>query len=202
MTGPQQNQEPAPQRAPAPTTSTSTIGVPAAASRRPDIQTQRQRATVYLNRSEEFSTIHGEIPVGDPLTGIMGFQNGLPFNHQDELMHDHPLVDEDPKLRARADKLLARAAKYAAAAATRAPASEVDPVDEEDEDEGEGLGPVNLAAWARGQGDWPWVEITQYIARKYSKRVMDKRGALELCIAENVVTRAQLSRPHQRLLDS
>lgn len=164
-----------------------------------------RRAKVYLDRSQDFSTVHGEIPQGERHFGVMGFQNGLPFNHQDELMYDHLDVQENPKLLARADRLIARAEKYLATAKSKKVVTEDD--DEEGEEidgeEGEeGVGPVNLNAWARGIADWPWQEVSNYIARKYSKRVVDKRAAAELCLAEHVVTRAQLSKSLLRLVDS
>ncbi len=188
-------------------TETSNEGAPTRVAPPPRAEAKAPAAKVYLDRSRDFSTIHGEITKGDPHFGVASYQNGLPFNHQDELIIDSPEIAADPKLQARADKLMARAQKAAEQAKLRKPVRDQD-LDEDDEDadgeeDGEaGPGPVNLGAWARGQGDWPWQEISNFIARKYSKRVADKRAAIELCLEQHVVTQNQLSRSFRRLIES
>ena len=172
----------------------------------PRAEAKAPAVKVYLDRSRDFSTIHGEITKSDPHFGVAAYQNGLPFNHQDELIVDSPEIVSDPKLQARADKLLARAQKAAEYSRQRKASKDEDldedEVDDEDEDGEAGPGPVNLGAWARGQGEWPWQEISNFIARKYSKRVADKRAAIELCLEQHVVTQNQLSRSHRKLIES
>jgi len=158
---------------------------------------EKPRAEVYLDRSRDFSTIHGDITNGDPHHGIAAYQDGLPFNHSDELLYDHPEVQTDPNKLKKADRLINRAQKLLDRARSAEPAEEI----EDDDDPDQAEGPVNINAWARGIADWPWQEITNFIARKYSKRVKDKHDALELLLNEKAVTLAQLSPKHRAIID-
>ncbi len=165
------------------------------------VEAPSQRAKVYLDRSRDFSTVHGDRTKDDPHHRVNAFQNGLPFNASDELIYDHPDVQDNEANRAKADRLIARAQKLL----DRARSSGVS--DEDDDDEGseevndEIGGAVDLGAWARGVADWPWQEITNAIARRFSKRIKDKHDALELLLTEKVVQPGQLSKQHRAIVD-
>jgi len=160
------------------------------------VEADKPRAKVYLDRSRDFSTIHGDIAPGDPHHGIASYQDGLPFNHEDELLFEHPEVQSNPDKLKKAERLVTRAAKLLERARSAEPSD-----DEDDDDTQMTEGPVNINAWARVIADYPWQEITNFIARKYSKRVKDKHDALELLLNEKAVSLAQLSAKHRAIID-
>ncbi len=52
-------------------------------------------------------------------------------------------------------------------------------------------GEVDLAAWARGQNEYIFGEIRKSIRSKYSTSVTERRDAIDLLIAEKVITAAE-----------
>ena len=151
--------------------------------------------SVRMDRSRDYSTVHGERLPGDRHAMVHFYQDGLPFDSRGYLLPEHPDVTENDGLKKKAEKLLKNAAKVKAKA----------PGDDSADDNGAGDGepiPVNLETWARGEGEWPWLEITQAIARRFSRRVSNKRDALELLIAEHVIAPADLSPGLKKLLDA
>ena len=153
---------------------------------------------VRMDRSREYSTVHGERPTGDRHANVHYYQDKLPFDSRGVLLPDHPDVQEDEALKKRADKLVKAAAK----AKSKAPGDSADADEQKVDGEVEEGSPVNLEVWARGEGDWPWLEVTQAIARRYSRRVSNKRDALELLVSENVIAPPDLSAAHKKLLDA
>lgn len=156
-----------------------------------------------MDRSRDYATVHGERLAGDRHAKVFFYQDGLPFDSQGELLADHPDITEDPKKAAKVERLQARAAKLLEKA--RGDRDEDDDEDDEDkekssEDDGVEDDPINLADWARGTQKLQWQLVTNAIAQRFAVRVSDKRGALELLVAERVVSKGELSREHQRLL--
>jgi len=147
-----------------------------------------QQPVVRLDRSMEFSTIHGDRLVGDPHHNVFFYQRGLPYGPDEVLLHDHPEVEGDPKKKALAERLLKQAAKRGPSTMANSPAEK-------------GKSEVNLTAWAMGEQDVVWQEVTNAIARRFSVRVNNKTDALELLMAERIVTRDQLSEEHLKLFE-
>ena len=150
---------------------------------------------VRMDRSRDYSTVHGERLAGDRHADVHFFQEGLPFDSRGHLIADHPDVLGDETLKKKAEKLLKNAAK----AKSKAP-GDAD-ADDNGGDRDEAV-PVNLETWARGEVEWPWLEISQAIAKRFSKRISNKRDALELLIAEHVVSPSDLSAQNKKLLDA
>lgn len=158
------------------------------------------RVQVYLNRSATFSTIHGDTIAGDPHHGVAAYQDGLPFNHEDKLIWDHPEVLADENKQKKAERLIARAEKLLQRARSTGAADEEEE-DDLDGDDGESGTDVDLGAWARGIADWPWQEISNALARRFSRRVGNKFEAIELLVNEKVVAPGQLSRSYRAMLE-
>ena len=167
---------------------------------------------VRMDKSRDFATVHGERLAGDPHVGVHFYQDGLPFDSSGILVADHIDLTAQTPL---AEKLRKRVARKLEKAAQVRPARESDPSasaddDEDDEtrvekdeedDEDDRPQPANLEAWARGEVDVPWQEVTQAIAKRFSKRVSNKRDALELLIEERVVAVGALSVKNRRALE-
>jgi len=130
------------------------------------------------------------------------------------LLSEHPILTaetpEAAKLRRKVERRLEKLAKakpIARASDTDAPADDDededrDEVERDDEDEDDdGPQPVNLEAWAKGEEEVQWNEITQAIAARYHKRVSNKKDALELLIEERVVSAGALSSKHRKTLE-
>lgn len=160
-----------------------------------------KRPSVYLDRSRDYSTAHGDRDKDDPHYGIATMQNGLPFNHQDELMFDHPMVQSNPKLMQSADRLATKAARLLARARSAEPDDDDDIEEGTDTLDDEPAEPVNLNAWARGIAEYQWQEVSNQVARKYGKRISNKFGAIELLLKEGAVMPGQLSKAHRAILD-
>jgi hypothetical protein len=152
------------------------------------------QVVVRMDRSRDYSTIHGERPAGDRYANVHFFQDKMPFDSRGVLLPDHPDVLENEELKKKVERLLKNAAKAKIAAPGDADA-------DSNGEEGEKI-PVNLEAWARGESDWPWLEVTQAIARRYSRRVMNRRDALELLVSEKAVAAADLSPANKKLLEA
>jgi hypothetical protein len=157
---------------------------------------------VRMDRGKVFATVHGERAPGDRHAAVHYFQDGLPFDVGGYLIPDHPdLMGDDPKAK-KLRELAERKIKRAEKAAKEKPAAKSD--DDADGEDAEAESDdrdeeVNLEAWARGEKDYQWLDITQTIARRYNKRVKDKEAALDLLIEEKVVTVDDLP-PHFRKL--
>lgn len=169
---------------------------------------------VRMDKSRDFATTHGERLPGDRDVDVHFTQDGLPFNSRGILLSEHPILTaetpEAAKLRRKVERRLEKLAKakpIARASDTDAPADDDEDEDrdeaerdEEDEDD-DGPQPVNLEAWAKGEEEVQWNEITQAIAARYHKRVSNKKDALELLIEERVVSSGALSAKHRKTLE-
>jgi hypothetical protein len=147
-----------------------------------------QQAIVRLDRSRDYSTVHGDRLVGDPHYNVHFYQHGLPYGPDERLLFDHAEVQGDPKKKALAEKLIKRAAK-------KGPSTLADSGGPTTE------GPVNLVAWAMGEQDVVWQDVTNAIARRFSVRVANKTDALELLMSEHVVAKDQLSDEFAKLFE-
>jgi len=172
---------------------------------------------IRMDKSRDFSTVHGERPPGDPEAGVEFYQDGLPFNSRGFLVEDHVTLvaetREGEKLRKKVARRLEKLANAKPARVVDA-ASADDDIDEDDEDredldddednddEDDGPVPINLESWAKGEEEVPWQEVTQAIARRFSKRVANKRDALELLIAERVIGVGSLSPKNRKALEA
>lgn len=160
---------------------------------------------VRMDKSRDFATVHGERIPGSVHAAVHFYQNNLPFDSQGMLIHDHAdfeLGALKPSahalmIRARAEKLMQKAAKRAKPAGE---GGEVAP-DGDGEEEGD-KPPANLGQWARGEARVPWPEVTQAIARRFFKRVSNKRDAIELLVVERVVAKGELSDEHRKLIEA
>lgn len=163
---------------------------------------EQQQVEVRMDKSRDYATVHGERTAGDPHATVHFTQNGLPFNAQGVLIPDHPDFEpESPKPSARAIKLREQAEKLMARAIKSARPKVEGDADEVDNDgDGADDGPANLETWAKGLTRVPWNEVTQAIANRFSKRVSNKRDAIDLLVQERVVARGDLSDEHRKLI--
>lgn len=143
-----------------------------------------------MDRSRDYSTIHGERTAGDRHATVHFYQDGLPFDSQGFLIVEHPDVLENPKLIELVDRKLKKAAK----------AKIESPGDNADAPSDDGPPDVNLEAWARGEQQVAWQEVTNVIGKRFTKRVKDKTAAIEFLVAEKVVRYEDLSPEHQKLV--
>lgn len=159
---------------------------------------------VRMDRSRDFATVTGERTPDSVHHALHFIQNGLPFDSEGILIPDHVFFEPEKGnkpskqgaiLRERADKLIQRAAKAAR------PRVEGEPPPEGEEDGDGDKGPANLEAWARGEARVPWQEVSQAIARRFSRRVSSRRDAIDLLLVERVVAKAELSEEHRKLID-
>lgn len=165
----------------------------------PDAPTAVKPPVIRMDRSRDFGTVHGDRPHGDAHYKVAFYQDGLPYDPQGLLMLDHPDIVGSEEKQAKVMRLIERSKKLLEKA--RGERDEDDEDEDEDEDgDGEDKTPIDLKSWARGEQKLQWQLVTNAIAQRFAVRVSDKRGALELLIVERVVTRGQLSREHQRLL--
>lgn len=151
---------------------------------------------VRMDKSSDYTTVHGERMVGDPHHSVHYFQDRLPYDARGFLIPDHPDILGDENLKKRAEKLLKAASKQ-----KRAAPGDAAVAGEEAEGDGDDK-PVNLEVWARGEDDWPWQQVTNAIARKFARRVSNKRDALELLVTEKVIAPGDLSVANKKLLDA
>lgn len=164
---------------------------------------RRAPVIIRMDRSRDFGTVHGDRPAGDPHARVHFYQGGLPFDAAGVLLKDHPEIEQDEKKQAKVLRLLAKAEKARAQAPGDDPDGEDQDEDEDhDADEDDAPAPFTLANWAAGRTDVPWQQVTDAITRKFSKRVQDKRSALEMLIAEGVVTMGALSAKHRAIVQS
>lgn len=153
---------------------------------------QETKAVIRLDKSRDYATVHGERRPNDPHHEVHFYQFGLPFSAHGELIVDHTEIAEDPRKQAAVEKLMKKAIKVK----KEAPGDEVDKLlgdgggDDGDEDNEPTL---NLSMWARGEQKWPWQQVSDAIAARFSKRVTDKKGAVEILVEERVVSLGELS---------
>lgn len=157
---------------------------------------QDTTSVVRLDRSRDYSTIHGERRQDDPHYGVAFYQFGLPFDAHEELIADHAEIKADPRKQAVVEKLMKKAAKVKKEAPGDAASELLGEGDEDSDDTPE----LNLAMWARGEQKWPWQQVSDAIAARFSKRVTDKKGAAEVLIEERIVSVGQLSADLKRLV--
>lgn len=165
----------------------------------PQQETQR---IVRLDRSRDFSTVHGERRPDDPHYSVYFYQYNLPFDAAGILIADHPDIKADPRKQAAVEKLMKRAAKVV----KQAPGDAIDQLlrDGEGGEDGDGepddTPELNLVMWARGEQKWKWQGVSDAITARFSKRVADKKGAIEALLEEKVVTLGDLSIEHRKLV--
>jgi hypothetical protein len=158
---------------------------------------QETKAIVRLDRSRDYSTIHGERRPDDAHHAVHFYQYGLPFSADEVLIDDHPEIAADPRKQAAVEKLMKRAAKVKIEKpAGDAPGELLDDDGEEDGDKPE----LNLAMWARGEQKWPWQQVSDAIASRFGKRVTDKKGAAEVLLEEQIIAVGSLSSELRKLV--
>lgn len=159
---------------------------------------------IRIDRSRDFSEVHGDRPPGDTHAKVFFYQDGLPFGADGKLVTNHPEIEESPRLKRMVERLSEKAAKK-----RRSAPGDFEDEDEEDrdleasadEDENEDDGaPVSLEAWARGTMDYKWQDVSDAIAGRFSKRATNKKNALEILIEERVISMGALSNLHKRLV--
>lgn len=175
----------------------SAASPPAPAPRKPPV--------VRMNKSLDYATVHGDMVPGDPDMLVRFVQDGLPFDANGKLLLNHHSIQGDERLQKKVEKLLLQAMKRQAANPGDADPEDRDEIEENlddtfADDDDDDKRPLELAAWAAGTEQYPWQDITNAIASRYAKRVMNKKGALELLIEERVVSAGALSKAHRRLL--
>jgi hypothetical protein len=169
-----------------------------------------------MDRSKDFSTVHGERAPGDPDAKTHFLQNGLPFDINGHLLFDHADFElakgddcskQAKKLRDLAELKLKKASKgkpVVPSSDTDAPSEAGEEVgaqtDIDDDDEAEPE-EVNLEAWMRGEAEYQWNLVTQQIARRYKRRVSNKGDAIEFLFKEKLVPKSEISRAFQKFLD-
>jgi hypothetical protein len=165
----------------------------------------RKPPVIRMDKSRDFSTVHGDILPGDPDEHLRFVQDGLPFDSHGKLLINHHTIEKEERLQKKVEKLLLQAMKRQAANPGDADPEDRDEIEEDfdetfAEDDDDGVAPINLVDWAAGTAQYPWQDITNAIASRYAKRVMNKKGAIELLIEERVVSAGALSKAHRRLL--
>lgn len=165
---------------------------------------------VRMDKSRAFNTIHGERGPGDPLSGVMYRQDGIPCDAQGYFIFDHPDLQkpgpEGDKLRRLAMRKIERQLKIDAKKPPPPVHAESDDDDEDVDakdgaDKDELLEPINLEAWLRGEQQVEWQEVTQEIARRYKKRISKMEDAVAFLVKEGVVAKAQLKKQFQKFAD-
>jgi hypothetical protein len=158
---------------------------------------QETVAVIRLDKSRDYSTIHGDRRPGDPHYAVYFYQFGLPFDAHGVLLADHPEIKADPRKQAAVEKLMKKAVKVK----KEAPGDAVDALlNEGDNEDSDDTPSLNLEMWARGEQKWRWQEVSDAIAARFSKRVTDKKGAVEVLLEEKVVPLGALSRELRQLV--
>lgn len=156
---------------------------------------QETKSIVRLDKSRDHATVHGERSPGDPHHAVHFYQYGLPFNAHGILIDDHPEIEADPRKKAAMEKLMKKAAKVKQEAPGDDALDLLDG-DEDSDDKPE----LNLEMWARGEQKWRWQEVSDAIAARFSKRVSDKKGAIEVLLEERIIPIGALSAEHKKLV--
>jgi hypothetical protein len=162
----------------------------AAAGGKPPAARPQKPAAVFLDRSRDFSTVHGERAPGDPHHAVCSVQDGLPFDSQDKLLIDHPDANTE-KAKIAVKRLLDRARKRAEREAAKL--AEEEPEEDEELDAEDDGGVIDLKAWAMGQKQYRWQLVSDAIVLKFGKRITAKRDALETLVANGIVQTGQIS---------
>jgi hypothetical protein len=150
---------------------------------------------VRMDKSKDYSTVHGERLPNDRHAKVFYYQDGLPFSADEKLIVDHPDITEDTT--GRLKERVAHLQKQAIKRQTTAPGDGA--TDDNDDDRDEAPAEVNLSAWAQGE-KFPWQSVSNAIARRFARRVNNKRDAIELLIEEHVVSVDKLSADFKKLL--
>ncbi len=170
---------------------------------------------IRMDKSRAYAEVHGDRPPGDRHSGVHFYQDGLPHDAQGFLILDHSDYEgTDPeavKRRATAEKkvrkfLAQSEKKRAAAVAEGGPdyprgVEAIEAGDEDEENEDDAAEPINLSAWARGEQQVEWQEITQEIARRYKKRIASIADAIPFLVKEGVCPPDQIAKKFKKYLD-
>lgn len=165
--------------------------------------TREPTIQLRLDKSRDFSTIHGERNPGDPHYYVHAMQDGLPFGADDFLVPDDgklsswteaveredgttKIIRHEPlytaKMRASVEKKVKRLAAKRAGVRPVARA-EVDEDDEADTDEADdtNFGPdeINLISWLRGDFDYQPNELFAAVRKRYGKNCTTKKEVVE-----------------------
>lgn len=150
---------------------------------------------IKLDKSRYHSEVHGEAQ-----HGLAAFQDGLPFNHQGELIQ----VMITPDLQVIVDKKLRKIAKLQAASAPAStpqtpppppPAASDDKdgddqnaADDDDEDDGDVSDEVNFEQWLKDEVKYPWHLIAGAAKKRFSKHFKNAKELAEFLVYdENLV---------------
>ena len=157
---------------------------------------------VTLDKSRDYSTVHGERAPDDIHARVRFFQDGLPFDAEGVLMANHPDITGNEKLQKVVERKLRKAAAKAEKEAARARGEIDDDEDEEDRPGADGkLPPVDIRLWIMGQREYLWTEVSQAIALKYKVRVGGKKHAVEFLVGEGLVTPELVGKDLKKYLD-
>ena len=155
-----------------------------------------------MDRSKDFSTIHGERTPGDPHARVHFFQDGLPFDSQgfylDGFLDDSS--DPEGKLRALVERRLRKLEGQPLPADADAEALD-EQVAKAGAKGGAGQDDVNLEAWARGEAQYIFGEVRAAIKKRFGQVVKDQKVAIELlALDEKVVPEDQIAPAFKQLL--
>lgn len=160
-------------------------------------------ARLRMDRSKDFSTIHGERAPSDPHARVHFYQDGLPFDSQGFYLAGFLDDSNDPdgRLRALVERRLRKLEGQALPADADADALD-DQLTKSGAKGGAGQGDdVNLEAWARGEAQYIFGEVRAAIKKRFGQVVKDQRGAIELlALDEKVVPEDQIALPFKQLL--
>lgn len=156
-----------------------------------------------LDRSRDFSTVHGERPASDPHAGIHFYQDGLPFDSHEIYVDGHlnDTSDKDGKLRAMVERKLRKLQGQQTAADAEAELAAGDtPLAGEKKPDSD-TDDLNLVAWARGDAQYLFGHVREAIKKRYSQVVKDTRGALDCLLDEKAITEKDLAPQYKQLLN-
>ena len=149
-----------------------------------------------MDRSKDFSTIHGERTPDDPHARVHFYQDGLPFDSQGYYLTGFldDSSDPDGRLRALVERRLRKLEGQTLPADADAEALDAE-IAKAGAKGGAGQGDdVNLESWARGEAQYIFGEVRTAIRKRFGQVVKDQKGAIELlAIDEKVVPEDQLA---------
>lgn len=139
---------------------------------------------IKLDKSRPHSTVHG-----DAEYGLAAYQDGLPFNHQGELIEK--LVT--PEMQPIVDKKLRKLAKLEAANAPKDSVQQDPPIpepeDDEDEDENDGdsADEINFEQWLKDETKYPWHLLAKEGKKRYSKVFSNSKELADFLVYEEQI---------------
>jgi hypothetical protein len=157
-------------------------------------------ARLRLDKSRNFSTIHGERPPGDRHQFAHFCQDGIFYDAQG--LHLDDLI-EDEDIRALVERRLKRQAKTAPKEEPAADAGDGGGDDEAGSLSSEpvSLDDVNLEAWLRGEANYPWFSVTKLVRDRYHQNITKTLDMIEfLVIDEKLVPVEGLAPKFKELL--